>query len=433
MTTYQKTTSVQRYSRETRMQNKLRKRTPLATSDSRSRSKDTTGSISKRNLKFRQNKSKEKLPPSVHNSKNMIGTNNVVVHNARNESVQRMFKNLNRTRAKLTSIRKQVDISGSKPNLKQEKATVNKSGNSQNNSYMSHKQKIVNKSNNQPVDDLEKMLFEKSITYKRNHNPKNMTEGQIMVNKTKAKKEPKTRIEMREPNKLNQEIEDFIISSKDVNKKKLTDYFESSHHGSFDEEQPADVPKIEVSLNEPSKKKSSQRVTKSKQTEKDNNSKRLRNNQPSRSNISSQQKINVGDTKSRSMKGTTEEVNATIEHNLGKGRDDNVGNKVEKTMPNTSKNIASPKNLSSNFKSSPASNKCESPSLSEKNVKGKAKRDISYSNDKGHVQKARKNKRAVKKASPIRDDQKNEIIKTISNKIKDSYFKNNLDGSNQHK
>ena len=182
MVTYQKTASAQRYSRETRMQNKLRNRAQLG-SDSRSRSKET-GSISKRTLKLRKNKSKDKSPINSHYKANKVGTNNVVVHQARNESVKRMFKNLNRTRAKLTSIRKQVDISGSKPNIKQEKGGVNTSNNSQENSYLASRQQKNYRRANKGTEELDRLLFEKSgkaTNYMH-------AEGQIMVHETKAKK-----------------------------------------------------------------------------------------------------------------------------------------------------------------------------------------------------------------------------------------------------
>lgn len=65
-----------------------------------------------------------------------------MIHQTRNESVKRMFKNFNRTKGKLASVRKKINISGSsKPNIKQEKYEPNKSITSQNNSYMNRNKK----------------------------------------------------------------------------------------------------------------------------------------------------------------------------------------------------------------------------------------------------------------------------------------------------
>ena len=61
LTTYMKTASAQRYSRETRLYNKLNNRTSTNLSSSRSKSRET-GSLSKRTYKFKQAKSPDKSP-----------------------------------------------------------------------------------------------------------------------------------------------------------------------------------------------------------------------------------------------------------------------------------------------------------------------------------------------------------------------------------
>jgi hypothetical protein len=232
------------------MQNKIRNRAQIVGSDSRSRSKEN-GSISKRNLKLRKNKSNDKSPINTNYKANKVGTNNVIVHQARNESVKRMFKNLNRTRAKLASIRKQVDISGSNQNIKQEKDGVNDSNNYQNKSYLAKSQQKNNRALKRDADELDRLLFEKSNKISNYMK----AEGQIMVNETKAKKEPNTRIEMVNSSKSNKQSQN--LTSKEVNNSKLVDYFENSRRISIDEEPSEVVPKIEISLNQCFNKKKS--------------------------------------------------------------------------------------------------------------------------------------------------------------------------------
>jgi hypothetical protein len=128
-----------------------------------------------------------------------------------------------------------------------------------------------------------------------------------------------------------------------------------------------------------------------------------------------------------------EEISAIMNHNFdddsGIARYLNGG----KTMPNTSKNIASPKNLNEEFKNSQFLKACDSPNISGKGLNSHQKKEIAKSYDKSDLMKARKHKRAIKKASPLNEKHKNEIIKTISNKIRDSYMKNHMQGSYEPK
>ena len=101
-------------------------------------------------------------------------------------------------------------------------------------------------------------------------------------------------------------------------------------------------------------------------------------------------------------------------------------------MPNTSKNLASPKNLDEELKNNQFLN-CDSPHISGKGAATHQRKEVVHSYDKSDLMKARKQKRAIKKASPLNDKHKNEIIKTISNKIKDSYMKNHMQGSYEPK
>lgn len=107
LTTYMKTASAQRYSRETRLYNKLNSRGSENTSNSRSKSKES-GSLSKRTYKF----GKQKTPVNSKKSTVKGATSNILVHQTRNESVKRMFKNFNRTKEKVQSIRKKINLSG---------------------------------------------------------------------------------------------------------------------------------------------------------------------------------------------------------------------------------------------------------------------------------------------------------------------------------
>lgn len=105
------TSSAQKYNRDTRLANK--KRAGLPDSNSRSRSKES-GSISKRDFKYANYKSPNKSPV---NSQQKSTGNNVIIYPARNESVKRMFKNINRNKKNLYSIRKKINIhSKQKPN-----------------------------------------------------------------------------------------------------------------------------------------------------------------------------------------------------------------------------------------------------------------------------------------------------------------------------
>jgi len=95
-----KTTSSNRVSRDPRAANN--KRGDAQESNSRSRSKES-GSISKREFKYGNYKSPNKSPLGIHHRQ---PNNNVIIYPARNESVKRMFQNLNRNKPNIYSIRK---------------------------------------------------------------------------------------------------------------------------------------------------------------------------------------------------------------------------------------------------------------------------------------------------------------------------------------
>lgn len=242
-----KTATTQRYNRETRMVVSSNKRIVLSKSGSRSRSKDN-GSISKRNFKSENtNKSPAQEPANFHRV-----TNNVIVYPARNESVKRMFKNMNRNKTKLVSIRKQINISDSKPSAQE----VNKSSERNDSSITVRKNfKLTNKGNhtmklNQQSKEelLDAILFQK---------PKNV--GQELnrtdkhnVSQSKCKKEPKTKIEMikSSENKGDVSVSSDYLAKDNSNSRICDSLYENSRRVSADEEASTLVPKIEISLNE---------------------------------------------------------------------------------------------------------------------------------------------------------------------------------------
>ena len=75
----------------------------------------------------------------------------------------------------------------------------------------------------------------------------------------------------------------------------------------------------------------------------------------------------------------------------------------------------------------------ESPSLSIENEDGGLKENYIKQTDNERNSSSKKWKRVTKKFKDITEKHKNDIIKTITNKIKDSYMKNNLQGSYEHR
>lgn len=248
--TYMKTASSQRFSRETRLYNKLNNRSGSNANSSRSKSRGTN-SISKRVYKFSKYTSPTKSPNApVKKAESKTGTNNILIHQTRNESVKRMFKNFNKTRAKAVAIRKKINIqnpknfkngkSGSKPNIKQERYEPNKSLGSQDNSYIKRvkdKTHRIDYKEKEKMDNLDRLLFEKS-------NEKEIGSGQLSVNKTKGRKEPK----MGENRYMGKEQMGF--SHTQVSNTRIGDYFDNARKISVEEEPSEIVPKIEISLNE---------------------------------------------------------------------------------------------------------------------------------------------------------------------------------------
>jgi hypothetical protein len=242
LTNYMKTATSQRYSRETRMYNKIHARINI-NSNSRSNSREG-GSLSKRNIAFGNQKSPDKSPFNTHHNKNKTGANNIMVHQTRNESVKRMFKNFNRTKAKLVSIKKNTSINGSKPNIKQEKYKANKSFNSNDNSYIKSKSKLKssNRANYQvskQSEDMDRLLFQKPKNFDYKHSKLN-SEGQLVVNETRGKKGP---------NVMGNRGDDRFSNTQ------IVDYFDSARRISADDDQKKIVHKIEISLNDGFNKK----------------------------------------------------------------------------------------------------------------------------------------------------------------------------------
>lgn len=236
--TYMNTTTSKMYDRETRAVH-TKKRGVLTGSNSRSRSKES-GSVSKREFKYNKYKSPNKSPISSAQSPTQ-GVSNVVIYPARNESVQRMFKNLNRNKLNLYSIRKNIDISGSKAAKKQHKINNDRSLNSQaSKNYTENNSVEYNLTKNTHQGRKNKNEIIKEIG-----KPRDNSLNTKMVSKTYSKIEPRTKIEMVKssgnigdtPNSSNYAIDN------------TSEFLDNTRRNST-EDDPLIVPKIEISLNE---------------------------------------------------------------------------------------------------------------------------------------------------------------------------------------
>lgn len=359
LTTYMKTATAQRYSRETRMYNKIRARVNIDSSNSRSNSREG-GSISKRNLVSKQ-KSPDKSPLNMHQKSNKAVASNIMVHQTRNESVKRMFKNFNRTKAKLANIRKNIDISGPKPNIKQENFEVDKLNN-KDNSYMGSKSKLKpsNRKNYQESkqsEDLNRLLFQKSKNFDYKHSKLN-SDTQIVVNETRGKKGPNLKSDH---------------SDDKFSKTQIVDYVGSKRRASVEEEQNESVPKIEISLNEAFNKKKSHPETKQKFNDQPKNkTERINNNlERGKHNLSLNQ--DQVDSKSVSLNNCTDEISTLIRKNFDS---ESIPNQLHtgKTLPHSYSK--------SGIKSQP-----KSSSLSKTKS---TKKDITQTYDNSDVNRQRK-------------------------------------------
>jgi hypothetical protein len=364
LNTYMKTATAQRYSRETRMYNKIRARVNIDSSNSRSNSREG-GSISKRNLVTKQ-KSPDKSPLNMHQKPNKAGASNIMVHQTRNESVKKMFKNFNRTKAKLVNIRKNIDISNPKPNIKQEKYEVDKP-NSKENSYMSTKNKLKpsNRKNYQESkqsEDLNRLLFQKPKNFDYKHSKLN-SEGQIIVNETRGKKGPKLKSDHSDDKFANTQI---------------VDYFGSKRRISVEEDQTESVPKIEISLNDAFNKKKRHPEAKQKFNDQSKHkTQRIGNNLESgKHNLSLSQ--NQVDSKSVSLNNCTDEISALIRNNFDS---ESIPNQLHsgKTLPHSYSK--------SGLKSQPKTN-----SLSKTKS---SKKDITQTYDNSDMIRQRKHNRGI--------------------------------------
>ena len=95
---------------------------------------------------------------------------------------------------------------------------------------------------------MDKLLFQKSTGYE-SKNQKFNYENQIYVNKTRGKKDPKTRIEIIQ-NRKKKPLDTSDYSNKDRDAPKIADYFDNARRISAEEDTEEIIPKIEISLNE---------------------------------------------------------------------------------------------------------------------------------------------------------------------------------------
>lgn len=348
-----------------------------------------------------------------------------------------MFKNFNKTKSNLTSIRKQINISGSKPEIKQDKSEIDKSLSSTNNSYMGRKS----------YKPSTRINYEEKLEENANKNssqkPKNIeykhsklnSEGQITVNETKAKKEPKTKIDMiknSNPKGVEFEVSDYYAREK--SNPKIVDYFESARRISVEEQKPEVVPKIEISLNDRHNKKKRDQGAKGKLNEVgQNKTQRFDESHSLIKDRYNDNNIGMGDSKSMSLNHASEEISVLIRHNLVD--EESIPNQLHVSKKNTQTNKSKSKHDSKSkdrFKSSARLKAAESPSLVEKSS-GKMTKDISHTYDNSDAHKQGSNKKAGKKGTSLNEHHKNEIIRTISNKIKDSYLRNLGSGQDEHR
>jgi hypothetical protein len=408
LTNYMKTATAQRYSRETRMYNKIHARVNI-NSNSRSNSREG-GSLSKRNITFGNPKSPDKSPFNTHTKQTKTGANNIMVHQTRNESVKRMFKNFNRTKAKMVSIKKNTNTNGSKPNIKLEKYKTDKSFNSNENSYIIGKSNIKssNRANYQVTkqsDDMDRLLFQKPKNFEYKHSKLN-SEGQLVLNETRGKKEPNVKGNRGEIGFSNTQI---------------VDYFDSARRISADEDPKKIVQKIEISLSDGFNKKKSHQSIKSKLNEHSKNKTQLLSESLQLGTHNSVSNHDSIDSKSVSLKNCTDEISNLVKNNVD---DESIPNQLHhgKSLPHS--NTKEKKVTKTKFRDL---HKTTSPTKTKS-----SKKDATQTYDNSDMIRQRKDKRAVKKDMAITENHKNDIIKTISNKIKDSYLNNFKQGSQEH-
>ena len=306
---------------------------------------------------------------------------------------------------KITSIRKQIDISGSKSSISENETKKAKEGDESTVSLRKNF-KLTNKGNhtmklNSKKDEemLNIVLFQKPENVQFNPHLKTIDKHNTL-NYSTNKKEPKTKIEMV---KSSENKGDISISSdvygKDTNNSKITDYVENSRRISCEEDPGAIVPKIEISLNEWLSENKVQ--------------------QPSQVRSHSARKHDIDSSIEKAKLVSNSQVNKfQVQTHSSSSKTKETPSK-RKALFKTNNKLAPPP---------------ESPSLSiENEEEKKLKKTDNKSKNNTASSFNKKCKKVAKKSKNITDKHKNDIIKTITNKIRDSYMKNNLQGSYKNK
>ena len=249
------TTTAQMYDRKTRANN-TKKRGILTGSNSRSRSKES-GSVSKRDFKYGKAKSPLKSPLNSHYKSS---GNNVVVHPTRNESVKRMFKNINRDKKNLYSIRKKINMTDSKQKGQKQAAKVDYDRSLGSQGIKDYIKKNQNESgfkatHNESYNMAQKAKprYDQIIDLHLNQNQNQNQMNSELVSRTYTQKEPKTKIEMI---KSSGHQGDTSGNSEHLGVDKSNPNISNFEHkrASIENNDGEPVPKIEISLNDARKK-----------------------------------------------------------------------------------------------------------------------------------------------------------------------------------
>lgn len=318
-----------------------------------------------------------------------------------------MFKNFNRKNEKIQSIRKQINLNvTSKPQLKKEKYEPNRSLNSQENSYINKSRKknskIMDYKEKKQNNNKDKLLFQRTSEFQSKNLNLN-SETKIYVNKTNGKKEPKTRIELLH-NQLGENLDSFDYSNQGESTPKIVDYFDNARKISAEEDLKKIIPNIQISLN---KQKGKQTLKGNLKDFNQNNTQRLFTKSALTNNKSKEEII---ECKSVNLNDNTDEASNIEDKSIPKQLF------LGKTLPNSN---------TYKTKKKPKKSIKKQQNFPKYKIK-KGKKELTQTNDNLEPKNRFKNEN-------ISETNKNDIIKTITNKIKEGYMKNLIHGNEQTK
>lgn len=159
---------------------------------------------------------------------------NVVIHQTRNESVQRMFKNLKVNKVKYGGVKKQVNIAETKPALNKANSTpydesLNKSASYAKRFQLKNHANKTMKLNDKWDEELQNIILQqKSKNAKMNIDNKNHASSNKMT-KQRSKNDLKSQNEFENLDEQKQESAPEDIAAKGYNSKtKIVEYFNNS-------------------------------------------------------------------------------------------------------------------------------------------------------------------------------------------------------------